>query len=120
MDARIARIRLTAMVGFMVFIATNPSIAESDPTAGRRLAQLECAYCHVVSADQGFEPPFRPHGPDFISIAANPKKTSKDLRVFLLTTHKHSAHSPSMPNPILTNNQISDVVSYILSLQNNP
>lgn len=89
--------------------------ARADGTVGRSLALTRCAGCHLVAADQGFEPVEKPRGPDFAVIAANPKTTAKSLRRFLLTTHKNpGGPRPGMPNPLLTNSQIGDVVAFIL------
>ena len=40
--------------------------------------------------------------------------TATALRVFLTTSH------PKMPNPIVTSEQMADVIAYILSLLSKP
>ena len=101
-------------------VATGKVGIAADPAAGRSLARSACAYCHVVTDDQGFAPVLRPQGPDFAIIAANPKNTAKKLRTFLLTTHKNVRDSTGMPNPILKNDQIDNIVSFIMGERKKP
>ena len=81
--------------------------AEGDPVAGQRLARQVCAECHAVEADQ-----VALIGPrSFLEIAIDPHTTEPGLRLFLRSPHVF------MPNFILTEEQIGDVVAYILSLE---
>ena len=53
-------------------------------------------------------------GPGFRNIANTPGITATALRVFLTTSH------PNVPNPIVTSEQMADVIAYILSLRSEP
>jgi mono/diheme cytochrome c family protein len=107
------------MIGLFTVAAANAATVKPE-TTGRLLARSACSYCHVVTEDQGFAPPLRPQGPDFLAIAANRKNSAKQLRRFLLTTHKDVANSAGMPNPLLTNKQIDNIVGFILSQRGEP
>lgn len=113
----LGRFALILIVGLPA-VATGKVGMAADPVAGRSLARMACAYCHVVEADQGFVPPLCPQGPDFSAVAANPSNTEKRLCTFLMTTHK--AKEKGMPNPLLSNNQIENIVSFILSPHKQP
>ena len=107
-----------AVITVSVIVMSHPALSAPDASTGEALAKSACAYCHVVAPDQGFAPISRPQGPDFAVIAANAKNTAGRLRMFLMTTHQNVGKSSAgMPNPLLTNDQIADIVSYILSLR---
>ena len=83
-------------------------------SAGHSLARTACNACHVVDAEQ-HRPPWRIFiGPAFGNIANTRGKTATTLGVFLTTSH------PEMPDPILTPEQMADVIAYILSLRSDP
>jgi mono/diheme cytochrome c family protein len=84
-----------------------------DPQAGRQLAVHACDACHIVTANQEIRPLVRGYAPSFFDIANKPDVTAQSLEDFL--AHRHSY--PKMPPPRLTAAQISDLVSYILSLR---
>ena len=50
-------------------------------------------------------------------IANRRDTTAASLRSFLLTTHATLAEPANMPNPQLTDDQVTQLVSYILSLR---
>jgi len=95
--------------------AADSAQAAPSSSAGKSLALSGCAYCHVVALDQNFLPPLKPQGPDFSSIAADPTFNAKRLRTFLLTTHRDIARGKAMPNPILENTQIDELIRFILA-----
>ena len=105
-----------AMVGLLRVGTFDAGAAESGPVPGKSLALSTCAYCHIVGPDQAFTPPLSPQGPTFSGIAADQKFSAKKLRFFLKTTHRDIAHGKEMPNPVLSNGQIDDIVTYISSL----
>lgn len=109
-----------AVAGFLTLMAVESVAAKPDPVMGRLLARAACTYCHIVTEDQGFAPPAQPQGPAFSAIAANPKSSAKQLRRFLLTTHKDVGNGTGMPNPLLTNQQIENIVAFILSQRRQP
>ena len=101
-------------------IAGAPAAAKDDASVGKGYARANCTYCHVISDDQEFTPPLQPHGPKFTAIAAKAKNTPARLTTFLMMTHHDFRNAKGMPNPLLTNDQISDVVAYIVSLRKPP
>jgi hypothetical protein len=59
-----------------------------------------------------------PPAPPFLEIANRPGSTQASLRHFVATTHWDEKSLPvTMPNPSLTDVQIEEVVSYLLSLR---
>lgn len=113
------RLALVLVIGLLALV-TGKAGSAADPVAGRSFARMACAYCHVVDAGQGFAPPLRPQGPDFSAVAAGPGNTAKRLRTFLITTHKSAGKDAGMPNPLLNNTQIDNVVSFIVSQGKQP
>jgi len=88
-----------------------------DIDAGRNVAINTCSICHVAAADQPFAPMLLHPAPNFRDLA-NRRSTSADsLRHFLTTTHMDLATAEGMPNPMLTDDQLRDVIAYLLSLR---
>ena len=85
-----------------------------DIAAGHSFAREACSACHVVEAEQQHLPRRIFIGPAFRNIAKTPGMTGPALRLFLTTSH------PKMPNPIVTPEQMADVIAYILSLRSEP
>lgn len=78
-----------------------------DPLAGSEVAQAQCANCHQIGRD--------PQGtaataPSFAAIAATKGMTQLSIQVFLRTSHR------GMPNYVLSEREIADVASYVMSL----
>jgi len=85
---------------------------------GRQIALQICAACHVVAPAQEFPPLLNPPAPPFAEIANRADSTRASLRHFVTHTHWDEKSLPlTMPNPGLTDSQIAEVVSYILSLR---
>jgi cytochrome c len=82
--------------------------ARADAARGLSLAERWCAQCHGVRPNDASPTQAIP---SFPQIAAEPSATEPSLRVFLRTSH------PSMPNLILQQDDIDDLVSYILSMK---
>ncbi|MBT4906509.1 MAG: cytochrome c [Rhodospirillaceae bacterium] len=80
-----------------------------DPDAGARFAQRACAGCHVVGGDWPANP--RNPAPAFERVAAEPSVTPLGLRVFLNSPHRN------MPNLILSEKEVDDVIAYIMALR---
>jgi mono/diheme cytochrome c family protein len=86
--------------------------------AGEKVARNVCAACHVVASDQA-PPPLSTTTPSFTEIANRPGVSEKTLRPFIMQTHWDMKTLPlTMPNPMLTQEQATDVARYILSLRN--
>lgn len=86
--------------------------------AGRTVALEACTGCHVVAPNQPFAPVFTgpPPPPDFRAIANHADATARSLR-------RHLALLPAVPppgkmaNPDLTDEDLTNVVAYIMSLK---
>ncbi len=101
---------LLAIIGATVALprsAVGQQIAGSTDR-GRDLATTWCGGCHLVDQNQRVA---RDAVPTFRSIAAMKSTTSLSLHVFLQTPHTR------MPDWRLTNQEIDDVVAYILSMR---
>jgi mono/diheme cytochrome c family protein len=108
-----------ALAGFVVFAASAQELSAGDPRVGRVLALKFCTSCHVVETDQEFPPIFKgpPEPPNFQTIASRPSTTAQSLRKFLSTTHSTMTLPLHMPNPEITDDQTTQIISFILSLR---
>jgi mono/diheme cytochrome c family protein len=90
---------------------------QGDPEAGQALAREVCANCHAVLPGEGVDPdpdplPFEELVPlPFEDIANTPGVTPMALIAWLTTSH------PTMPDIILKDEELRNVVAYILSLK---
>ncbi len=80
-----------------------------DTAAGYAFAARVCAACHVISPSQVDDPAVG--APSFSAVAADPAATALSLGVFLRSPHER------MPDLILSDREIDDVIAYILSLE---
>ncbi len=80
-----------------------------DPAFGRRLADDLCSECHVVSPAQNH--PGRRSAPDLTVRVRDPVITETALRSYLQTSHTR------MPNIMLSQEQMDDIIAYLLSLK---
>jgi cytochrome c1 len=90
--------------------AANAQDAPRNHEAGHVYAREGCSPCHAVTAEQASRRTIA-IAPDFQTIANTPGMTATALRAVLQTPH------PKMPNLILTPDQSSDVVAFLLSLR---
>jgi len=91
-------------------LASSSTFAqEGDRTEGLALARRICSQCHTV--DRSPAPSPNPASPRFEVIAKVPGMTAAALSVALLTPHR------TMPNVMLTPEQLRNIVAHILSLQ---
>jgi mono/diheme cytochrome c family protein len=98
--------RWIARSALLIAATTSSALSQElgDPDAGERLAALNCAQCHGSVDTPG-------GAPAFSTIASMPSMTAEALNVFLQTPHA------TMPNLILSPDDRSDVIAYILSLR---
>ena len=75
---------------------------------GLKLAQAQCAECHLVEKGSGLSP--NPAAPTFEDIANIRGMTSAALTAALRTSHE------TMPNVIIKGSDLNDVIAYILSM----
>ena len=81
-----------------------------DPGLGRSFALDNCRPCHVVARDQASATRFA-NAPSFPAIANMAGTTPLGLSVWLTNPH------PTMPSLILSPDEASNVIAYILSLR---
>ncbi|MCW2573572.1 MAG: Cytochrome c class, partial [Frankiales bacterium] len=87
-----------------------PQIAaaqEAPPALGRRLVQADCIRCHATELGAKSNDP---GAPNLAEVARMPSVTDLSLRVFLRSSHR------SMPNVVLSEDEISSVIAYIRSM----
>ena len=88
-----------------------------DPQAGQKIAEQLCASCHAVMPGEGVDPhpdplPFERHEAlPFEDIANTPGITAMALFSWLSTSH------PTIPDIVLEEEEMQNVVAYILTLK---
>ena len=102
---------LARLAGLLALLPLAAAAQRPETATGRRLAETVCAACHQVEANPTAPSP-NPDAPRFGDVARMASTTELSLRVFLRSTH------PTMPNFILSANEIESLSSYILSLAN--
>jgi mono/diheme cytochrome c family protein len=80
-----------------------------DRSKGAAIAQQICAECHAVH--RGERRSFNAEAPTFEAIATTPGMTSIALTAALRTSHR------AMPNIILPDDDLKNIIAYILSLK---
>lgn len=80
-----------------------------DPRAGLAYAQRVCSECHGVLANQSQSPVAK--ATPFKVVANTPGMTGTAIAVWLRTPH------PTMPNLIVANPDMENLVAYILDLR---
>jgi mono/diheme cytochrome c family protein len=95
----------------LVLFAAAPTSAQvpGDPAKGRQFAQQICSECHNI--EKGQRPSPNGQAPNFETIAKTPGMTAIALTAALRTPHR------TMPNVIVTDDDLRNVVAYVLSLQ---
>jgi mono/diheme cytochrome c family protein len=95
----------------LVMLAAAPAFAQvpGDPAKGRQFAQQICSECHNVEKGQRASP--NGQAPNFETIAKTPGMTAIALTAVLRTSHQ------TMPNVIVADDDLRNVVAYVLSLQ---
>jgi mono/diheme cytochrome c family protein len=107
------RLIFAGLFGAALMVATDATAQQGpdgNPAEGKRLALELCAGCHVVAEDQ--ERPAIDVVPAFAAIAERPDTTAFRIRVFLQDTPH-----PVMPNFVFADNEVDDLIAYILSLR---
>jgi cytochrome c551/c552 len=103
-------LRTAMLASALAATALDATAQDGDVAAGHAFAREACKSCHVVEPTNA-SPRIVVVGPSFQDIANTKGMTATALRVFLTTSH------PKMPNLILTPEETSDVIAYILSLR---
>ena len=117
-------IRISYLTLLLGLCALSVSALSADKGSGRaverghQIALHVCTACHVVEATQEYPVLLDPPAPPFTDIANRADLTRASLRHFIVTTHWDEKALPlTMPNPELLDFQVTDVVTYILSLR---
>src|SRR5690606_41950040 len=90
-------------------LSGNGEAQEADVAAGKAYAEEVCAACHAVQAGDLESPLFE--APPFQDVADTPGMTELALSVWLQSSH------PTMPNIVLEQDDVRNVVAYIRSLK---
>jgi mono/diheme cytochrome c family protein len=77
---------------------------------GLLVAEERCAGCHDITRGAEYSPTFG--APTFEQIAITPGMTATALSAILKTSH------PTMPNLMLSSDELSNITAYILNLKN--
>ena len=80
-----------------------------NSVAGQQFAREICAACHAV--EKGDKMISLEGAPPFQEVADDPAASEISLRVFLRSPHE------TMPDLVLSDEEMDDVVAYILSLR---
>jgi mono/diheme cytochrome c family protein len=103
--------RIVALAAFLITLMAGLVQAQdvSERLKGATFAQQICAECHAVQAGQ----PQSPNGqaPTFETVAKTPGMTAIALTAILRTSHR------AMPNIILADNDLRNVIAYIMTLK---
>jgi cytochrome c len=97
-----------ALIILMLTLLSSSASAQSvrgNPLIGRQTAMTLCVPCHQVGETH------RDGAPSFVDVANMPSTTALSLRVFLRSNHK------GMPNLIIADSDIDDLIAYILNLK---
>jgi len=102
--------RWLALLALAILVGSQSAQAQEtfEARQGRAFAQRICSGCHGVV--QG-APSGTAGAPNFYTIASTPGMSSLALRVALETPHH------SMPNLMLTPDELRDITAYIMSLR---
>jgi mono/diheme cytochrome c family protein len=99
----------TAIVVVSIGFVTSASAQSADPSLGRHLAETVCSACHQTDTASPTPGP-NPAAPSFVDLSHMPSMSELAIKVFLRSSH------PSMPNIILSPEEIDSVTAYIRSL----
>jgi cytochrome c len=108
----VRRISLVAPSVIALALLAWGAVAAGDRVeveAGHQLARAWCDSCHAIEPGEASGP--YADVPSFDAVAQLPSTTATALKAFLRTPHE------DMPDIKFTENQLDDVVSYILSLR---
>ncbi len=99
-----------AAAAFVVAGATSGKAqGVGDAAKGRAFAQQICSECHNI--EKGQRPSPNGLAPNFETVAKTPGLTAIALTAALRTSHR------TMPNIIILDDDLRNVVAYVLSLQ---
>lgn len=89
-------------------LSSGAGAQDADIVAGKAYAEDVCAACHAVRAGETSSPVFE--ATPFQNVADTPGMTELALSVWLQSSH------PTMPNIVLSQDEMRNVTAYIRSL----
>lgn len=105
----LARRAAIAILAALLPLQATPTRAQGDGQAGRALAQRLCAVCHM---NEGQGERAAPGGiPGFAAVANRPGQTAEGIEQWL------RAVPASMPNHHLSQQEMSDLAAFIMTLK---
>jgi mono/diheme cytochrome c family protein len=112
-------LRLLPLLGALWVWSLTPAGAQQigDPEAGFAVAADACVECHDIMPMEGVSP--EPNTLPFEDLEAKPFEeiaNTTGVTAMALTAWMQSTH-PTMPNLILEDDDLRNVVAYILSLK---
>jgi mono/diheme cytochrome c family protein len=109
--------RLLGGAAFVAWTLTAATVAGAqelgDAREGLRFAQKACAECHAVLRRQALSP--MPSAPTFKAVANTPGMTGRALTVWFRSSHPMLPKK--MPNLVIDDDDLDNVIAYILSLR---
>jgi mono/diheme cytochrome c family protein len=102
---------IVALGAFLIVFIAVPVRAQniSEQLKGAAFARQVCAECHAIQAGQ--PRPLNGQAPTFETVAKTPGMTAIALTAILRTSHR------TMPNIILADDDLRNVITYIMSLK---
>ena len=97
------------MLGSLVVLLITGAASAQDSEKGRALAESLCAHCHMNEGQGEKQSPM--DVPAFRAIANRPNQSMQGILTWLRST------PPMMPNHHLTQDEMYDLASFILSLR---
>jgi len=102
--------RLVAVMGMALLPSWAMAVELGNAEVGHAFAAKVCADCHDVEpGGEAFSP--NPDAPSFQEVADTPGMSPRALAVWLQSSH------PTMPDLILSTDEIDNVIAYITSLR---
>jgi mono/diheme cytochrome c family protein len=109
MKFSVAAAGVAATAFAIVSAASGDAQSLGDAAKGRAFAQQICSECHNI--EKGQRPSPNGLAPNFETVARTPGLTPIALTAALRTSHR------TMPNIIIPDGDLRNVVAYVLSLQ---
>jgi mono/diheme cytochrome c family protein len=98
-----------ALVAAAAGFPASANAQSADTSLGKHFAETVCSACHQTDKDASGPGP-NPAAPSFLAISRRPSMSDLAIKVFLRSSH------PTMPNIILSPEEIDSVTAYIRSL----
>jgi len=99
------------LVGLGIACLASSALAQSaSPSLGEQIAKSNCVACHQMAPDVPAKD-LQSGAPSFVDVANMPSTTELSIKVFLRSSHR------SMPNFILSPEEVDSIAAYIVSLK---